>query len=909
MQYKIVFQPMGIVASIEENETILHAAQRVGISITAYCGAQKICKKCRIKIIEGVFDAYGIKSTIKNVDSIDDIEKDTFSDYEITQNYRLACVTKVRGSVIVEIPKESRMSEEVILKEGKDKDVILKPAIKTYYLEMDKASLKNNRDDVTRIKEALINNYNEVNNDLEIDLQVLKQLSQVLRESHWRINVTVLYNKKIINVEPTSCKRKYGVAIDVGTTTIAAYLCDLEEGGMTQSATMMNPQICFGDDVLTRVSYCANVKNGVEELRELLINGLNELLNQLAEKENISLNQICETVIVCNTVMQHIALGINPQYLGISPFISTVSEPVDVTARDFGINILSSGNVHFLPSEAGFIGADNVAVLISEEPYFQEKMKLIIDIGTNSEICLGNRDKLFTTSCATGPALEGAQIKCGMRAANGAIEAVEINPLTLEPSLKIIGHKNVQSPIGICGSGILDVVSQMAVTGIIEPDGKFSKVIKTERVRCDNDGKKEYVLYFKKNDNERDIVVTQKDVRAVQLAKAALYAGAKILMQQCGVEKIDEIILAGAFGSYIDKSNALKLGLFPDCHLDNVKVVGNAAGSGARLALLNTDKRTEAKNISRKIEFVETATKIDYQMMFAKSMAIPHEIDSFTINQSYIFECSGKDDRNISEETLALGIDIFKDVDTMEKAILLNQKAEKTDYLVFPVIGNIESVAYGALPKLLGNNYIFKDYIFKSLDDIDSKLLIIEKPIIQNTLECITRQAEKKIVLNVQGPFSILATLINPSKLYTYRGEKKEILLAALTNIAVSLAEYTVEAVKRGVDLISFADPEGVMEIVGEGFYKELSGRAVYTYLNKIEPYLSKTLVHICGKTSYSLQRAGFMISKAYRVDEKDYMKVLFQYAQNSKFKYVGHSCIHNKQLNIPIINKLIPKK
>ncbi|TYQ12754.1 UNVERIFIED_CONTAM: uncharacterized 2Fe-2S/4Fe-4S cluster protein (DUF4445 family) [Acetivibrio alkalicellulosi] len=905
MQYKIVFQPMGIVTSIEENETILHTAQRVGIGITAYCGGQKVCGKCKVKIIEGVYDSYGINSSIKNVYPIEDIEMKTFSNYEISHNYRLACIAKVRGNVVVEIPKESRLSEEVILKEGKERDILLKPAVKTYKLELEKALLKNNMDDLTRIKEALTTNYSEINKDLEIDFQLLKQLSQVLRESNWKINVTILYNKRIINVESEDCKRKYGVAIDVGTTTIAAYLCDLKTGKMTQSATMMNPQICFGDDVLTRISYCVNVKNGVEELQKMLIDGLNELLNQLVEKENISLNQICEVVMVCNTVMGHIALGINPQYLGLAPFISTVSEPIDVTARDIGINILPSGNIHFLPSEAGFIGADNVGVLISEEPYLQEKVKLIIDIGTNSEICLGNNEKLYTTSCATGPALEGAQIKCGMRAANGAIEAVEINPVTLEPSLKIIGEKKLQSPVGICGSGIIDVVSQMASTGIIESDGKFSKLIKSKRIRYGDDGKKEYVLYFKKDDNERDIVVTQKDVRAVQLAKGALYAGAKILMKQWGISNIDEIILAGAFGSYIDKRNALKLGMFPDCSLDNVKVVGNAAGTGARLALLNTDKRSETKNIAKKIEFVEIATKIDYQKMFAKSMAIPHESDSFPINQSYIFKCGGKDDRSICEEAVALGMDIIKDVNTMEKAILLNQKAEKTDYLIFPIINNIESIAYGALPKLLGNNYVFKDYIYQSIDNIYSKLEIIKNPVIQNTLECIQRQSQKKIVLNVQGPFSILATLVNPAKLYKYRGESKEFLLDVLNNIASSLGEYTVEAVKRGVDIISFADPEGVMEIVGEGFYKELSGRAAYTYLKIVEPYLSKTLVHICGKTSYSLQRGGFIINKVYRTDEKEYIKILFEYAKNSKFKYTGHRCIHNKMLSIPIVNRL----
>jgi uncharacterized 2Fe-2S/4Fe-4S cluster protein (DUF4445 family) len=906
MEYKIVFQPMGIVGSIKEDETILHAAQRAGIGITAYCGSQKTCGKCRVKIIEGTFQAHDIKSSISNVYPMEGVEKPFFSQEEIAQNYRLSCATKVKGDVVVEIPKESRTSEEVILSQGKDVVIELKPAIKTYYLDLEKATLDNNVDDVTRIKDGLLKKYNDLQDELEIDFYVLKELSSIIRDSNWKINVSILNNKKIIKVDSEEKNSKYGVAIDVGTTTIAAYLCNLNDGTMMHSVSMMNPQICFGDDVLSRVSYCSNMTKGEEELQKILMDGLNELIKQLCEQGNIEAYEIMEAVLVFNTVMEHIALGISPKYLGVSPFISTFSEPVDITARDFGINILPSGNVHCLPSEAGFIGADNVAVLIAEEPYLEEKVKLIIDIGTNSEICLGNKEKLYTTSCATGPALEGAQIQCGMRAAKGAIEAIEINPITLEPQIKIIGGKHAEAPVGICGSGILDAVAQMATTGIIEPNGKFSKVIQSDRVRLSKEGKKEYVLYFKQNESEKDIVVSQKDVRAVQLAKAALYAGAKILMNHYGIETVDEIILAGAFGSYIDKKNALKLGLYPDCHLDRVKVVGNAAGLGARLALLNIDKRNEAKVIARKVEFIETATRLDYQMLFAKAMAIPHETDSFTINQNYKWACQGKDNRVVSDEVIALGMGVFEKMALMENGILAQQKKDKTDYLTFPLIEGVEAIAYGNTPELIGKNYAFSNYIYQSLEEIDRNKSIIESQIIKHTLACIEKHSEEKIVLEVAGPFSILSALIDPINLYKYRRKNKELLFNVLNDIADSLADYTIACIERGVDIISFADTEGAMELVGEAFYKEIVGLTIYHYLKKVSPHLKNALIHLCGKTSYSMQKAGFMIAKVYRVEEnKAYMQLLFELANNKKYKFIGHNCIHKQQLDVPIINQL----
>jgi uncharacterized 2Fe-2S/4Fe-4S cluster protein (DUF4445 family) len=907
MQRKILFQPMGILAVAEEGETILQAASGAGVHIEAYCGSRKTCGKCKVRILSGAFSDYAMESSMKNVSPVSASEERLLKKDELDHGFRLACTATIAGDVAVEIPKDGRTSEEVILETGKDKETECNPAVRNYYVELDKATLKDNVNDFTRLKEALACKYKELEAGLlEIDYYALKKLSKVIRAGSWRVCATVLHNKKIIDVEQgISDKQIYGVAIDIGTTTIAAYLCSLEDGRTKQTVSMMNPQIRFGDDVLSRISYCADHENGVDQLQKLLMEGLNELIRQMAEQEGIHTDRIVEAVLVFNTVMEHIALGISPDHIGVAPFVSTVAEPVDIMARDLGLQILPGGNVHCLPSEAGFVGADNVAVLISEEPYLQDKMKLIIDIGTNSELCLGNRDGIYTTSCATGPALEGAQIQCGMRACRGAIEKIAIDPVTLEPVLGIIGSNSIKVPTGICGSGIIDAISQMASAGIIEPDGKFSKNITSDRVRNGQDGKKEYVLYFKKGEDERDIVVTQKDVRAVQLAKAALYAGAKALMNSCGIEKPDEIILAGAFGSYIDKKNALALGLFPDCPLDSVKVVGNAAGLGAKLALVNIGKRKEAENIARQVKFIETAMNQDYQVMFARAMAIPHEKDSFALNQPYIWPCMGKDDRANSQEVLNMGAGLINDFELMDRAVIENKRAENRSYLLFPIMQKIEAVAYGGEPEVVGHNIIVPDYVYQKLEQIDFSQSILEHRVIQNTLECIFRHSGDRIILEVTGPFSILAALVNPTKLYSYYRKNKALLIEVLHTIADSLAEYTIEAIKRGVRIISFADSEGVTELVGEPFYREISGAATAAYLKKLEGHLDHALVHLCGKTSYSLQRAGYITTKIYRAGDKEYMELLFDYAENKKFKFIGHNCIHTRKLSVPLISKL----
>jgi uncharacterized 2Fe-2S/4Fe-4S cluster protein (DUF4445 family) len=445
----------------------------------------------------------------------------------------------------------------------------------------------------------------------------------------------------MVKVEPGFVESSVGLAIDVGTTTVAAYLSDLVTGKVLNTESMMNPQVPYGEDVMSRITYAMTNERGLEVMQKALIDGLNELIDKLTADLRVNGAKgggaIVDMTIVFNTAMHHIFLGFNPTYIGRAPFIPAIQNDLNIKARDMGIDINQSSYIHVLPIEAGFVGADNVGVLIAEEPYkIVDENVLIIDIGTNGELLLGNRDAICSTSCATGPAFEGAQIKFGMRAAPGAIEKVRIDPETRDPVFKVIGKADWHTHIekveakGICGSAIIDVVAEMFKAGIIDKSGRFAKDLSTPRVRRDAEGKPEYVLAWADETSiGTDITVTQGDVRALQLAKGALYAGAKLMMKKMGIEKLDKVVLAGAFGSYIDKEAAMTLGMFPDCAIDNVYAVGNAAGDGALMALLNTGKREEARREARALEFVEIAVAPGFEKEFMQAMHIPHMKDPF----------------------------------------------------------------------------------------------------------------------------------------------------------------------------------------------------------------------------------------------------------------------------------------
>lgn len=635
MDCTIIFQPSGRRGHIPQGTTILDAARRLGVGIEAVCGEHMVCGKCRVKVMEGSFPKEGITSSIENLSGLDEKELKVLKRKDSEDNIRLACATKIHGDVLVFVPEASRTGEQIVSKAAGKINVKIKPAVKKYYVELPKPSLDDPLGDLERIETVLVNEHGL--KKLSIDYVALQKLPDMIRKGDWKVTVTVWQGTEIIRIEPGNIGTNIGLAVDIGTTTVAGYLTDLNTGEVIATESMMNPQVRYGEDVMSRITYCMmNEEAGLKELKHTIVDGLNAIAKKAAKKAGYSAEDISEVTLVGNTAMHHILLGINPEHMGVAPFTPALHKSVDIKADRFGLHILPGGNVHVLPIEAGFVGADNVGCLIADEPHKRKAMTLLIDIGTNGELVFGNKEKLISCSCATGPALEGAQIEFGMRAAPGAIERVRIDPKTLEAYYKVIGNDffsdgktNMQAK-GICGSAIIDVIAEMFKAGIIKKNGQLDLDLKTPRLRKGNKGLTEYVVAWKHETSiEQDIVVTQKDVRAIQLAKGALYSGCLIMMRRLGVEKFDRLAVAGAFGSHIDKLEAMVIGMYPDCDLDKVEYIGNAAGDGARIALINVDKRREANEIARKVEYVELALEEDFNDRFGEAMQFPHMFDEF----------------------------------------------------------------------------------------------------------------------------------------------------------------------------------------------------------------------------------------------------------------------------------------
>jgi len=639
--FKVIFQPAGRRGEIEEGTTILKAAQRLGVDLEALCGDKKVCGKCKVRIEEGYFEKDNMESGMKHITPMEPTADELkHLKPEDGPGVRLACSCEIHGDHKVIVPERSRAGKQVVRKAAKELVIALDPAVKKYTLTFTAPTLHDmTTGDYERVVKAMEDIYGI--RDLKFDFEVLLQLQDALREGSWTITVTVWMGKEIIKVEPGHVDVCYGLAVDIGTTTCVGYLCDLSTGKVINTESMMNPQVPYGEDVMSRITYAMTNPEGLKTMQDAIINGLNEIIEKVVSEVHKNGPHpgvaIDDLTIVFNTAMHHIFLGLNPVYIGRSPFIPAVQRSLDIKARDLGLRINPGAFIHVLPIEAGFVGADNVGVLIAQEQYFQDEMVLIIDIGTNGELLLGNKDRVCSTSCATGPAFEGAQIKFGMRAAPGAIEKVKIDPVTKEPKYKVIGktdwHTHIEGKInakGICGSAIIDVIAEMFLAGVIDKTGKFVMDLGTNRIRRGADGKPEYVLAWAEETSiNQDITVTQGDVRALQLAKGALYTGAKLMMQKMGVTKLDRVELAGAFGSHIDREASLALGLFPDVPIEKVFVVGNAAGDGARMALLNKAKRKEAEERARWVEFVEIATEPTFEKEFMQAMHIPHMKDKF----------------------------------------------------------------------------------------------------------------------------------------------------------------------------------------------------------------------------------------------------------------------------------------
>ena len=638
-KHLVVFQPSGKRGYVEGGKTLLEAAQELGVDIESVCGGKLVCGKCVVEVDANSTVKHGVRSKRQPLSPPTEKELECLSKRGLGANCRLACGARVLGDVAVYVPEASRRTRQIIRKAIRKKIIPVKPAIRKYYVELSPPALDDLRSDAERLSDALRDTFGLEN--LEIDYAVATRLPDILRQGDWKVTVTVWMNRDILKLEPGYVEQDYGVAVDIGTTSVGGYLCDMDSGEVIAADAIMNPQVAYGEDVMSRITYAVSTEGGLTTLNTAITDGIGNLLASVTGQAGITPADISEMVIVGNTAMHHILLGLNPEYLARSPYVPVMSRALNIRGREMSIGLHKAANIHILPIEAGFVGADNVGVLIAEEPYKQDKMILIIDIGTNGELLMGNREKLVCASCAMGPALEGATIKFGMRAAVGAIEHVSIDEKSLEVSFKVIGNDawGVTDSVrarGICGSGIIDAVAEMLKAGIIQRNGRFNPEVDSPRMVKNENGSEFVIARAPETALGQDISISISDIRAVQLAKAAMYAGCKILMDKLGIAAVDRVILAGAFGSHISKAHTLAIGLFPDCDLGRVYSVGNSAGEGARLALLNVDKRREAEEMARKVEYVELATEPDFQKHFLNALDFPHFEDSFPHLASFL---------------------------------------------------------------------------------------------------------------------------------------------------------------------------------------------------------------------------------------------------------------------------------
>ncbi|MHB8777595.1 MAG: ASKHA domain-containing protein [Anaerolineales bacterium] len=648
IKHNIILQPSGSRGQVEAGQSIRSAARDLGVEIESICAENATCGKCMVLIEEGRFEKYNIDSKRENVSPVTPEEAAHFArrprllkdkGWEVGQ-VRLSCQCKIRGDVLVNVPEESRGNKQIVRKSASEREIEIKPAIRKYLVSMTPPNLERPLADWERLAKGLETSMALVRgndeklprwHDLTIDYQCLRTLSSTLREAKWSVTVSVWQDQEVIAVQPGYHEDSYGAAVDIGSTTVALYLCNLRTGEMLAAESEMNPQIVYGEDVMSRIQYTIEHKDGLEKLHKAIISTLNKLLKQAAKTAKIKTEEILEMVLVGNSTMHHLLLNLQPKDLGLAPFVPAIHKSVDIKARELGLNINSSGNIHVLPTIASFVGADTSAMIVAEEPHKQDENWLLIDVGTNAELILGNRKRLLCTSTPTGPALEGAHVEYGMRAAPGAIERVHIDEQTLEPRYKIVGEEqwNTGKAKGICGSAIIDAVAELFRAGIVDSRGKFKTELESTRIRQGESGWEYVIAWTEETSIGRDIPMTQQDVRQIQLAKAALFTAARTLLKRSGLQSPDKIILAGGFGSYIDKEKAMLIGLIPDCELDKVYAVGNAAGDGARIALLNVEKRNEIDSVTRKVERFELPTDPEFQNQFMLATSFPHMSEPF----------------------------------------------------------------------------------------------------------------------------------------------------------------------------------------------------------------------------------------------------------------------------------------
>jgi uncharacterized 2Fe-2S/4Fe-4S cluster protein (DUF4445 family) len=632
------FEPISRRILFSDDLSIYDTLSQAGVKISSLCGGRGICGKCKVLIQKG-------SQHLKDP-SNSELEKLTKG--EIEKGWRLACQVKIDP---VKIEKSSNNSLEIriflpdeiliedfkILTSGVEKKIDLLPNINKFHINVKKPSLNYPIPDFERILES----YPMIKTPIHIEYDVLKRLPDILRRKDHDITLTFKEQEDIIDIESGDTSQdNYGIAFDIGTTTIVGYLMNLNDGKTYSVSSTLNPQTAFGEDVVTRITYVKDTAGGLENLNGLVVDSLNKIIEKTSKEAKVSISNIYEATIVGNSVMHHLFLGINPSYIGLSPYVPAIQTGLNINSHSLGLNMAPNGNTFMLPLIAGFVGADTIGVIVSSEIDKEKDLTLAIDIGTNGEIIIGNRDLLVTGSCAAGSALEGAHISNGMRAAAGAIDSIKIDPETFFVEYTTINDKK---PMGICGSGLIDAVAEMLRSKIITRSGRFNKEFMDHERFLKKEKNLEFILVPKEaTSTGKPIVITQKDIREIQMAKGAFYSGTNLILNYLNrtrekVHKIQQIFLAGAFGNYIDKKNAKFIGMIPDISDEKIYQIGNAAGMGAQHCLINTNLRQKTQELLKKIEYVEIAVQENFQKEYAEAMYFPHlKLENFPSLSEYL---------------------------------------------------------------------------------------------------------------------------------------------------------------------------------------------------------------------------------------------------------------------------------
>ncbi|TMV91398.1 DUF4445 domain-containing protein [Thioclava sp. BHET1] len=636
---QVIFTPSGKRGRVARGTKVLAAARKLGVDLDSVCGGRGICSKCQCSPGYGDFSKHGLHVEPDALSPVNSVEERYDRVRGLKPGRRLGCQAEIQGDIVIDVPPESQVHKQVVRKAASERVMEMDPATRACYIEVQEPDMHAPEGDFQRLAHALEAQWDIPG--LRADPDMLRKLQPVLRKGAWKVTAAVHdqgEEPRLSALYPGLRETPlYGLAIDLGSTTIAGHLVALDDGRVLASAGLMNPQIRFGEDLMSRVSYVMMNPGGDLEMTKVVRDAMGDLARELAQEAQIETDEIVEATVVCNPVMHHLLLGIDPVELGQAPFALATSDSMDLPASEIGLEASPGARVYILPLIAGHVGADAAAVALSEAPERREDLSLIVDVGTNAEILLGNSSRVLACSSPTGPAFEGAQISSGQRAAPGAIERIEIDPATKEPRFKIIGNEHWSTEpefgtpqiTGICGSGIIEAVAEMRMAGIVDASGLIGSPEQVGTARCVASGRThEYLIYDATPEGPR-ITVTQGDIRAIQLAKSALYAGARLLMDEMGVDEVDRVVLAGAFGAHISPKHAMVLGMIPDAPLDHVTSAGNAAGTGARMALCSVRARRAIETQVKRITKVETAIEPRFQEHFVAANALPHATAPF----------------------------------------------------------------------------------------------------------------------------------------------------------------------------------------------------------------------------------------------------------------------------------------